>query len=520
MDDLEFREPPDGKWIATPDGEREYFVTRLKKVKGTWSRGPDNLIFYKRLYRLEVDHEDEEYFYIRYYRGVNAVDQQQLIDQQRQQQEQRSEAIKSSYAFDERTVDRLTFAGFDQGLPRRGQWRQGLDLADMNEDGFLDIVHGPPRKGVVSPQIFLGDGAGNWRLWTEARWPNASLDYGDVAVGDVDGNGLLDLALGVHLRGVMVLRQTEPGVFADWSEGLPFEVPGKGGDATTFASRAVEFVDWDGDRKLDLVALGEGPRQVRTVDGKTEGIPRSTSYGLVVFLNEGEKGWRALSQGETGGAYGDSIAIGHWNADQRPDVVTVSFNWGNRHLLYLNSADIAVGTNVSSIDSLREAAWVFGVTSGDFDGDRRDDVVTSFATQEIDTPRRGLELSRVDAKGVWRTDLIVSYDGKDNMWSLDSGDLDGDKKLDLVATSERGNVIVLLGDGKGGFAREESPELDPPALCRGYGLQLADLDGDGRDEIVAEFAGESETILEFLGQTKCESGGALRVWRATPRSTS
>jgi hypothetical protein len=116
--------------------------------------------------------------------------------------------------------------------------------------------------------------------------------------------------------------------------------------------------------------------------------------------------------------------------------------------------------------------------------------------------------------------LIASYDGKDNLWSLDPGDVDGDGNLDLVATSERGNVLVLLGDGKGGFAREESPELDPPNLCRGYGLQLVDLDGDRRVEIVAGFAGESKTILEFLGQTKCETGGALRVWRATPRSTS
>jgi hypothetical protein len=126
----------------------------------------------------------------------------------------------------------------------------------------------------------------------------------------------------------------------------------------------------------------------------------------------------------------------------------------------------------------------------------------------------------VDANGKWTTRLIAAYDGKDNMWSLDSGDLDGDGKLDLVATSERGNVLVFLGDGKGGFAREESPELDPPDLCRGYGLKLTDLDGDGRAEIIAGFAGETEVLLEFLGHTRCDSGGALRVWKAAPRSTS
>jgi hypothetical protein len=518
MDDLEWKEPPDGKWIPAEDG-REYFITRLKKdpTHLNYFRPDEKRIIYKRLYSFEVDHEDDEYFYIRYYRLPSAGD---LSRQQQQFEAERLAKVKASYDFEERTTDRLTFASFDKGLPRKGQWRQGLEIADMNRDGKLDIVHGPPRKGTLSPQIFLGDGAGSWKLWTEARWPDAQLDYGDIAVGDIDGDGLLDLALGVHLRGVKVLKQSAPGQFSDASEGLPFDVPGRGGDATGFASRAVELVDWNGDQKLDLVALGEGPRQTRTTDGKTEGLPRSTSYGLVVFLNEGAQGWRALSQGSTGGSFGDSIAVGNWNADQRPDVVTVSFDWGNRNLLYLNTGDVDAGSSSAPIASLRAEAWVFGVTAGDFDGDRRDDLVTTFATHEGDTPRRGIELSRVDAKGDWTTELIVAYEGKDNMWSIDSGDLDGDGSLDLVATSERGNVVVLLGDGKGGFSREEAPELDPPGLCRGYGLKLADLDGDGRDEIVAGFAGETETLLEFLGQTKCETGGALRVWRASPRSTS
>jgi FG-GAP-like repeat len=161
------------------------------------------------------------------------------------------------------------------------------------------------------------------------------------------------------------------------------------------------------------------------------------------------------------------------------------------------------------------------VASGDFDGDGRADLMTSFATHGSDnTARRGLELSRVNGAGEWTTELVAAYEGKDNMWSLDAGDLDGDGKLDLVATTERGKVLVLLGDGAGHFSREESPELDPPDLCRGYGLELGDVDGDGRAEIVAGFAGESATILEFLGQTKCEIGGSLRVWRASPRSSS
>jgi hypothetical protein len=516
LDDLEAREPPDGKWLKSEDG-RDYFVTRLKKTKGTVFRASKTEIVYKRIYPLELDHEDAQYWYIRYYR---ADEGDLAIEKTQEQEQERLAKVKESYEVDEHMVDRLVFAPYDAGLPRKGQWRQGLAVADINRDGHLDIVHGPPRKGDPVPQIYLGDGAGNWRLWTEAKFPDIGLDYGDIAVGDVDGDGLLDLALGIHLRGVRVLRQTSPGIFADWSKGLPFDRPGRGGDASGFASRAVELVDWNGDKKLDLIALGEGPRQTKTTDGKTRGLPGSSSYGLVVFLNEGSKGWRALSHGETGGVFGDSIAVGNWNSDKRPDVVTVSYNLGSRDLLQLNSGKEEVASQVNEIPTIRKDAWVFGVVAADFDGDKRDDVITSFATYEGDVPRRGLELSRRDAKGQWHTDLLVAYEGKDNLWSLAHGDVDGDGRQDLVATTERGNVLVFLGDGKGHFIREESPEIDPPTLCRGYGLELADLDGDGRDEIVAGFAGEAETILEFLGTTKCETGGALRVWKASPRAGS
>ena len=43
-------------------------------------------------------------------------------------------------------VDVLRLLPFGDGLPARGQWRNGFALADMNGDGYLDIVHGPARK--------------------------------------------------------------------------------------------------------------------------------------------------------------------------------------------------------------------------------------------------------------------------------------------------------------------------------------------------------------------------------------
>ena len=70
----------------------------------------------------------------------------------------------------------MRFAPFGEGLPTSGQWREGFRIADMNEDGHPDIVHGPRRKEAGPPVIFLGDGKGSWTRWAEARFPSLPYD--------------------------------------------------------------------------------------------------------------------------------------------------------------------------------------------------------------------------------------------------------------------------------------------------------------------------------------------------------
>ena len=51
--------------------------------------------------------------------------------------------------------------------------------------------------------------------------------------------------------------------------------------------------------------------------------------------------------------------------------------------------------------------------------------------------------------------------------------------------------------------------------CQGFDVALRDLDGDGRAELIAEFAGEPSALF---APDNCLHQGALRVWTAAPRS--
>jgi len=68
-----------------------------------------------------------------------------------------------------------------------------------------------------------------------------------------------------------------------------------------------------------------------------------------------------------------------------------------------------------------------------------------------------------------------------------AGDVNGDRKLDLAVTCHDSNdVIIYLGDGRGGFT---SAPGSPFALLRGtqphnHGLALADVDGDAHLDIL------------------------------------
>lgn len=60
----------------------------------------------------------------------------------------------------------VKFGESSSGLPVKGSWRNSAAVADMNEDGFPDIVAPPQRSALDNePAIFLGDGKGSWTRW-------------------------------------------------------------------------------------------------------------------------------------------------------------------------------------------------------------------------------------------------------------------------------------------------------------------------------------------------------------------
>ena len=503
----------DVEWLFDEERGLEYTIFKADKIEGTYKWIDEKTIRVRGGVTFEVLDQDDDYLWIKVWKRTPRVQRAEVTPEEAEAE--RLEIEKSfQVSWDE--VDRLKLLSASEGLPSRGQWRNAFDLGDVNGDGHTDIVFGPSRKGRSRPNIFLGDSQGNWKRWSDARFPARPLDYGAVAVGDLNGDGLQDLAFGVHLRGMMAYVQEEGSSFKPWDEGIAWDEPGAGGDATSFSSRRLELVDWDGDGDQDIVALGEGPKGSSSrATGSKRNAPKGlidTSRGLVLYVNEGEGQW----QGErlnSGVHFGDHLALGDLNGDGNQDVVIGTRRAGAKDLIWERGEGDWLESR--SLDAMRDGGFVSSLAIGDLDQDGWTDIALGYRVRSLEQWYSVIDLFFGGADQQWERVGLSAVTGRSDFTALDIGDIDGDEFPDVVALTGMGGVEMYLGRGERSFAKELTPEgFANVEGCTGWMVAIEDLNRDGLGDLVAAFAGEPAGMVGIrnLEQPGCPGEGSLRAW--------
>lgn len=386
---------------------------------------------------------------------------------------------------------------YDAGLPRRGQWREGFELADFDADGRLDLVHGAPRKGLARPVIFRGDGRGGFAFWKEAHFPPLPYDYGDVTVADFNADGVVDLALAVHLHGVVALINEGGGHFAPWGEGLGLVAPKDTVGETVFSSRRILASDWNADGRPDLIAVNEGPAAMAA--------GRASADAVRIYLNRGGY-WDPATLTPPVMGFGAALALGDLDADGQPDAI-----WGPQSGGVAELRLRPAGDRVQSLalGSLPERSAVGAVALHDLDRDGRDEALLGVRVPDANGFCNGLLRVDLERDGSEHAEWLWRAPGRNPIVALASGDIDGDRWPDLVMSLRDGSLHFFRGTRRGLVPDLRLAIPAAYAGCEASQLRLVDLDGDRRPELIASYAGDDAGP----DGEACLSRGGFQAWR-------
>jgi len=292
-----------------------------------------------------------------------------------------------------------------------------------------------------------------------AAWPRHTIDNTSrgadgVRLADVNGDGLPEIATGWEEGGVVKVYN-HPGP-ARVKEPWPGVVVGR----VAWPEDAV-FADVDHDGALDVVSACEGDDRTVYVHWapkngedyydagkwKTEALPASQDRTKWMFIAPKEDG--AGSPALFCGARGDGAAVGVFHAGKDARALG-EWSWKR----------------------LYEAEWIMSMRWVDMDGNGTDDLLFT----DRKGKNRGCHWLTPD--GQLHTAGLRDYE----VMFLDTGDLDGDGRIDIVCATKGGPIMRLERDESGAWT--ETPIPMPGKTGTGKGIGLGDMNGDGRTDIV------------------------------------
>ncbi|MCA8943446.1 MAG: VCBS repeat-containing protein [Planctomycetes bacterium] len=359
----------------------------------------------------------------------------------------------------------------------------GLDIADLDGDGDVDILAGQTAQGVGSAVAILQASPGEFR---RAEWSSANEGQSNyVRAVDLDGDGYVDTistaGTSVAVRYQDAIGSFRAEVFAPASTGT--ETP-----------TAVAIVDVDRDADLDLVTRFAGGIRIhyQTAPARfdatvTEPVSTSTPPHVVDLDGDGRQDV----------VYSDPLGL-HVRYQTADDVfenaTTIGAPGGVCCVVDLDAdGDLDIVVGGESVRMLRQT-----VPRAFDDVELMPGSTSAIAAQDLDQDG-DVDLAAIRVTDV--TDVLVleqQVDGgfveRQLAWhgletSVRIDDLDGDGRFEILAEAS----LVGAGNGVAVFSRSESGEFLPQptflttASGWGSGFEVLDIDHDGDKDITDGF---------------------------------
>ena len=398
----------------------------------------------------------------------------------------------------------------------------GIAIFDYNGDGLPDLFF---TNGAAVPslqkdapkyfnRLYRNDGGMRFTDVTQqAHLAGAGYSMG-AAAADYDNDGNVDLFVAGVNRNILY-RNLGNGQFEDVTE--------KAGIKSDGWAVAAGWFDYDNDGKLDLLVVhyarwpaedrycGDASRNIRIYCHPKyfDGLPST------LYRNRGDGTFQDVSEESGIAKYagrGMSVAFADYDGDGFMDAFVTNDNMPN--FLFHNRGngtfeEVGLPAGVALPD-LGRAVASMGADFRDYNNDGLPDIaVTALAGETFPLFRNlgkgaftdagyssKLGLLTIHHSG-WGTGLFdFNNDGWKDLFTANSHVNDLVEQFEAARYKEPNGVFLNLGDGT---FRDVSAEAGQSAPRAHRGSAYADLNGDGRIDVVVSCLGEPAEVWENLG---------------------
>ena len=394
-------------------------------------------------------------------------------------------------------------------------------IAASGDVNFVDATD----SNLVFASAHLGPSSTQFSL-TPFQAPYLRVGQNTVAVGDFNGDGILDAATVTSSNELRVLLGNRDGTFTPKF--------GAGVVVNGAASSAIALEDFNSDGMLDIAVMQAAARQATLTvflgqgdgtfikkptvtltsasaliadDFNGDGIPDlltsiQSDGNPVILLGKGDGTFHEAPTPGLGLNVWGSTAVADFNGDGIPDVATLVFGSSGVLLaVLLNNGD---GTFVAKTQDLPETVDCNGSVSaaGDVNGDGNQDLIL---TQCLSMPMMLLG----NGNGTFAASTIPAPIVNGSVAFAGDLNADGIPDLILVTGSYYAAMMnVLLGKGDGRFATGPIAQVSSGNLG---GTALGDFNGDGTPDILAAIGGSLNMGEWFSSFTQTSQATATDV---------
>jgi hypothetical protein len=283
-----------------------------------------------------------------------------------------------------------------------------------------------------------------------------------LALGDFNLDGKTDLVVSKGSSStVSVLTNTTTGITASFATPLELALPG-----TSHEEAATG--DLDGDGKLDFVVTN-------TFGNNSISAFRNTTTGSTVSFAA------KIDLAVVGSPYG--VAIGDVDGDGKPDIVAVNSTTGANVVSVLRNISTPGNLSFASKVDLPGGVGPFSISITDLDADGKAEIIVTgqyASSSHLSVLKNNSTIGNIS----FQTPLELA--NLSAPFNVAVGDLNGDSKPDIVAAVAGANAVLVKRNtstpGVLGFSGT-TDYFSTGTYPRG--VAIADIDGDGRPDVVA-----------------------------------